>query len=151
MAGGIKIVIPGDPQAKGRPRIGVGPGGRAMAFTPKNTRHAEDVVRSIGMAAMGDRPPFDEPVTMHLLATLAVPASWPKKRRAAALDGTERPAKKPDLTNIAKLYEDALNGVVFVDDSLVVDMRLSKRYGEVASTVIWVAPSPVQKERSDAV
>ena len=37
---------------------------------------------------------------------------------------------KPDATNMAKLAEDAVNGIVFADDSQVVDLVVHKRFGK---------------------
>ena len=37
---------------------------------------------------------------------------------------------KPDLDNLTKAVLDALNNVAFTDDSLVVSLRASKRYGD---------------------
>lgn len=140
MQGGVRITVPGDPKAKGRPRIGKDHFGRAMAFTPPDTEKAEAAVRSIALAALGDRQPFDVPVVLHLLATMPVPPSWSKKRQAAALAGAELPAKKPDLDNLVKLALDAINKVVFVDDAQIVEIRARKVYGAEPSTVIFVVP-----------
>lgn len=46
---------------------------------------------------------------------------------------------KPDLTNLVKTTEDALKGVVWVDDSQVVGMQLAKVYGEKDLVRIQVA------------
>lgn len=44
----------------------------------------------------------------------------------------EYPTKRPDLLKWARAVEDALVGVVMVDDSQIVSEHLQKRYGEPA-------------------
>lgn len=133
----VTIVIPGDAKGKQRPRFSTQNG---RAFTPSATRTREGIVASLAMDAMAGRPALTSSVEMELTATLPVPKSWPKKRQAAALAGQERPAKKPDLDNIAKLVWDALNGIVYADDSQVVSLIATKTYGPIAATVVTIIP-----------
>ncbi|MGN5479503.1 RusA family crossover junction endodeoxyribonuclease [Cupriavidus basilensis] len=73
--------------------------------------------------AMEGRPPLAGPLYVEIDIVLAIPASWPKKRQALALAGRIGATKKPDASNILKAIEDGMNGVVFVDDSQIVDGR----------------------------
>ena len=68
---------------------------------------------------------------------MGVPPSWTRKRRDDALAGVIRPTGKPDYDNIGKVV-DALNGIVWVDDSQIVDARIRKLYDERARLVIEV-------------
>ena len=43
-----------------------------------------------------------------------------KKKQLQALDGTLRPTTKPDTSNYVKGAEDALEGIVFANDSAIV-------------------------------
>ena len=140
MQGGIRVVIPGEPAAKGRPRIGKMANGRPMAFTPAKTRTREGVIASLAMDAMAGRAPLTVPLCVSLLAVMAIPASWPKKRQAAALAGAELPAKRPDLDNLLKLATDAMNGIVYADDVQIVEVRARKVYGPVPQTIVIVSP-----------
>jgi Holliday junction resolvase RusA-like endonuclease len=45
---------------------------------------------------------------------------------------------KPDLTKLMRSTEDALTGIVWRDDSTIVEHRLSKRYGEICGATIMV-------------
>lgn len=38
--------------------------------------------------------------------------------------------KRPDLDNLAKAVKDALRGIIYADDSQIVEAHLYKRYGE---------------------
>lgn len=133
----VTIVIPGDAKGKQRPRFSTQSG---RAFTPSATRTREGIIASLAMDAMAGRPIITASVEMELTATLPMPKSWPKKRQVAAMAGTERPAKKPDLDNIAKLVWDALNGIVYADDAQVVRLKATKVYGATATTVVTIRP-----------
>lgn len=63
-----------------------------------------------------------------------VPKSWSKAKKESVRYKTS----KPDLDNLAKTVLDALNGIAFVDDSQVVDLRLSKVYADKEGTNIKV-------------
>ena len=134
----IEIVIPGEPCAKGRPRIGKTRSGHAVAFTPAKTRTREGIVASAAMDAMKGRAVLIGPVHLSVCAVLGVAKSWSKKRRADALAGIELPTKRPDLDNIVKLIKDSLNGIVWLDDSQVVKLYASKVYGEIPNTLVIV-------------
>jgi Holliday junction resolvase RusA-like endonuclease len=53
---------------------------------------------------------------------------------------TPYPISKPDVLKLARAVEDALTGVLWRDDSQIVDERLRKFWGEPARVVITVMP-----------
>ena len=134
----IVIRLAGPPAAKGRGRIGTA-GGRPMVFTPVKTRAYAAALRYAAQEAMvkADRPPFLGPLEVSITAALPVPRSWSKKKRARAMRKEVAPTKHPDIDNYAKQI-DALNGVVFVDDSQIVSLIVSKLYAEIPELVIRV-------------
>lgn len=50
------------------------------------------------------------------------------------------PCAKPDALKLARAVEDALTGIVWRDDSLIVDERIAKRYGDRARVEIRIWP-----------
>ena len=50
------------------------------------------------------------------------------------------PTGRPDALKLSRAVEDALTGVVWRDDSQIVDECIAKRYGEPARVEITVAP-----------
>jgi Holliday junction resolvase RusA-like endonuclease len=100
------------------------------------------MIRTAAMESLGNKAPFEDPVEFVMRAVFPVPASWSGKKRDRALLGELKPGKKPDLDNIAKAWNDALNGVVYRDDSLICRMTLDKRYGPQALVVVTVRPLP---------
>jgi Holliday junction resolvase RusA-like endonuclease len=135
----ITISLQGPPQGKGRARAFVR-GGHIGHYTPEKTATYEGMIRTAAMQELAGRVAFDEPVQFTLRAIFPVPASWSERKRQQALTGTIKPGKKPDLDNIAKAWNDALNGVVYRDDSLICQMTLDKRYGPQALVVVTVKP-----------
>jgi Holliday junction resolvase RusA-like endonuclease len=76
------------------------------------------------------------PVEVSIEAQFLPPVSWSKKKRDAAIG--RQVTTKPDADNIAKIICDALNGVVWVDDSQVSVLTVRKYYGPVAQVVVEV-------------
>ena len=135
----VTISLQGVPQGKGRARAFMR-GGHIGHYTPEKTRSYEGMIRTAAMETLGDRAPLDEPLEFVLRAVFPVPASWSERKRQQAILGDIKPGKKPDLDNIAKAWNDALNGVAYRDDSLICQMTLDKRYGVQPLVVVTVRP-----------
>ena len=86
---------------------------------------------------MRSKEPLSGPLCAIVTAYFAVPPSWPSKKRDAALAGIVRP-HKPDWDNVGKLACDALNGIVFVDDSQIAKAIVEKFYSEKPRTRIEI-------------
>jgi Holliday junction resolvase RusA-like endonuclease len=137
----VTVMLAGEPQGKGRARA-VRRGNYIGHYTPEKTRTYEGMIRSAAMDALGNKAPFEDPVEFVLRAVFPVPTSWSCRKRQRALTGELKPGKKPDLDNIVKAWNDALNGVVYRDDALICRMTLDKRYGPQALVVVTVRPLP---------
>lgn len=137
----VTINLVGVPQGKGRARAFLR-AGHISHYTPEKTRTYEGMIRTVAMQEIGNKEPFDCPVEFVMRAIFPVPASWSSKKRQRAITGELKPGKKPDLDNIAKAWNDALNGVVYRDDSLICRMTLEKRYGPQALVVVTVRAMP---------
>lgn len=135
----VTVSLAGVPQGKGRARA-YRKGNHIGHYTPERTRSYEGMVRTAAMVEMGSRSPIEGPVEFVLRAVFPVPTSWSGRKRQQALVGDLKPAKKPDLDNIAKAVTDALNGVVFADDAQIVRMTLEKRYGQAPAVACTVRP-----------
>lgn len=133
----LHLQVPGDPVPKGRPRLTV-QGGHARAYTPAKTRTYEAKIADAARDAFNGEP-YDCPLAVELHASLAVPKSWSKRKRAEALDGTVFPTgPRADCDNIAKAVLDALNGIVWRDDGQIVSLFVSKRYADVPGVCLEV-------------
>lgn len=122
------FTVPGIPQGKGRPRF-VRATGRA--YTPQKTKSYEVLVR---LACRWHGAPVEGPLKAVVTATFLKPKSRSKKRAEATIWHTG----KPDADNIVKCL-DALNGVLWVDDSQLAIVSVEKCYGDVPGLNVWVA------------
>jgi Holliday junction resolvase RusA-like endonuclease len=124
----LAFIVPGDPIAKGRPRaFSMGKGVRM--FTPAKTVNYEHAIAMYAQKAMQDgawEADLSALYAVRVLARFAMPKSFSQKKRVAML--TEPCAKKPDGDNILKAVGDGLNGIVWKDDSQVVEMSIEKRW-----------------------
>lgn len=134
----VAFIVPGEPQGKGRARVGT-VAGHARMFTPQKTVAYEGLIAMSARQAMGRTLPFDGACVVEVDAVFSVPQSWSKKKRADALAGVLRPTKKPDGDNVLKAVCDGINGVVWADDVQAVDQRVRKLYGERPELRVRVA------------
>lgn len=129
----IVLELAGPPRGKGRPRSAVVKGKdgqtRVRVFSDPKTVSYETQLAHIATQAMQGRSLIDGAVRLVMTVSFPVPASWSKKKRNAALSGKIQPLTKPDVDNTLKLT-DALNQLVWRDDSQVVDAHVVKRYSD---------------------
>lgn len=123
----VAFFVPGVPVGKGRPRVTK----LGVAYTPAKTRAWEKAVAWEAIAAMGGRAPMEGPLALEAEFQFEVPRSWTKRRKAEA----HWKVSAPDTDNLLKAATDGCNGVVFADDSQLVDVRAVKLYGRTAPGV----------------
>lgn len=79
-------------------------------------------------AAQGYRGPLiDVAVAVQIEFVMPRPAGAPKRSTPPA-------TKRPDIDKLARAVLDALSGVVWRDDSLIVDLHQTKRIAEIGET-----------------
>lgn len=137
MTGSVYFVVPGEPQGKGRARVGK-VGDEVRMFTPAKTVAYEGLIAMAAQQAMQGAEPFAGPCRLYVTAICSIPKSFSKAKREEALGRKLRPAKKPDADNIIKACADGMNGVVWVDDVQAVDVSLGKFYGEKPCLMVLV-------------
>jgi Holliday junction resolvase RusA-like endonuclease len=133
----VTFMVEGTPIPKGRPRF-ARRGKFVSTYSPKTTVDYESKVSESAKLAMGASEPLETPVGAYIYITLPVPASYSKKRTQACLSGEERPTKKSDIDNYCKAIFDGMNGIVFLDDSLVVLLHATKVYGTIGMVEVMV-------------
>lgn len=140
----IVVEIPGEPVAKGRPRFRAitARDGRSFVntYTPAKTKAYERALAMMAKVAMRGEPPLEGPLRVKVTAFLTVPASWSNKKRDAALAGTVCAISRPDADNYQKAAWDALNSIVWLDDSQIVDAHMVKIYDENPRLKIEIEP-----------
>lgn len=131
----LKFTVPGNPVAKGRPRFATR-GKSVIAYTPKSTKTAETSVTEYAKYHMGLAKPLSGPVAVDITFYMPIPQSKSKAARER-LNGSWH-ISKPDKDNLEKLLLDALNGIVWVDDSQVCQSASRKIYSLEPRTEITI-------------
>lgn len=124
----ITLVISGEPMGKARPRAFIFKG-HVRVYTPQKTVNYETRIQERFATLYPKFKPWAGPVSIRVYAFFKIPKSTSKTTAKEMISGKVRPTKKPDLSNILKVVEDALNGVAYLDDSQVVDGSIHKYYG----------------------
>lgn len=93
------------------------------------TEAYEKVLKEAGALFMRGKAPTERPVALLVHVFRPIPESWSNRDKAAARAGIILPTSKPDWDNYGKIT-DALNEIVWKDDSQVVDGRVIKRYSD---------------------
>jgi Holliday junction resolvase RusA-like endonuclease len=132
----LHFMVEGTPIGKGRPKF-ARRGNFVSTYTPAKTRNYEDIIKVAATQAMTE-PPIETPLAVFVYIAVPVPMSYSKKRKENCLVGIEKPVKKPDIDNVAKCFLDAMNGIVYKDDSQVVSLHVTKEYGTVGMVEVMV-------------
>ena len=126
----VSFTVLGEPRGKGRPRV-VKHGNFVNTYTPDETVVYENLIKTEYHQQCGDAFfPQKTPVAVSLVAFYSIPQSTSNKKRKEMLEGKIRPTKKVDVDNLVKVFMDSLNGVAFYDDVQVVELGVTKVYGE---------------------
>jgi Holliday junction resolvase RusA-like endonuclease len=127
----IEFTVEGDPVPYARMQ-----GGKSTRrFIPAKQRAAMDALAWAAAKAMRGRPLIEGPVLIHAIFSFEHPASWSKAKRGATFYKTS----KPDSDNLTKLAMDAFKGVVWIDDSQVCFLAVSKIYSHTAYSTFMIA------------
>lgn len=121
-----------------RPRVT-----RRGTYTPAKTADWEQQVRTLAKLkanSLGIKHPWEGPVIMHTAFYFKKPGYLSKKVHGHV--------KKPDLDNLLKSIKDALNGIVYKDDSQVIRSSESKNYllGENAKPFVTIKVEGITHE-----
>lgn len=133
----VTFKVEGNPVGKQRARYAKR-GNFVQTYTPEKTRTYESLIKDAAIVAMGASEPLESPVSLYLYIRVPIPISTTKKRLEAISKGDEKPIKKPDASNVLKSVEDAMNGVVYKDDSQIVNIHVTKVYSSQAGVDICV-------------
>ena len=133
----ITFKVDANPVGKQRARYAKR-GNHVMAYTPDKTRNYETLIKAAAIEAMGASEPLETPINLYLYIRAPIPKSLSKKRLEACLNGLEKPIKKPDASNVLKSVEDAMNGVVYKDDSQIINIHVTKVYSSLPGVDICV-------------
>lgn len=126
-----RIVIPTDAWTRwGTDRVITATGVRKIwiqNYPDPNTAAYEKVLAYAARSVMKSKLPTAEACVLLAHSFREIPKSWSKRDQNDAMAGRLFPTSRPDWDNYGKIT-DALNGIVWNDDSQVIDGRVIKRY-----------------------
>ena len=130
----MKIIIPGKPIAKKRPRF-ARRGKFTTTYSDQETEEGK-VLWEIRQQVKGK--PLEGAVKVHMIFDMYIPKSTSLKRKKLMLENRIMHIKRPDIDNLTKWIYDIFNGVVWRDDSLVIEEHAIKKYSENPKTTVIV-------------
>lgn len=92
--------------------------------------------------AYGGVPPTDATLSLNVEFVMPRPGYHFRTGRFAGELRDDAPhwhTCKPDATKLLRCLEDALTGILWVDDAQIVRQKVTKRYGKVAGAIVEVA------------
>lgn len=119
-----------------------GASGRIIVNTVDANPKAKDWKKLVAATAMNHRPRelLDGPIKFSLCFYRTRPKGHFNSKGELNKKGRESfyPTTKPDVLKLARAVEDALTGVMWVDDAQIVREVLSKDWGELECVVIEI-------------
>jgi Holliday junction resolvase RusA-like endonuclease len=123
----IEFEVRGEPVPAGRPRAGKTRKGRTVLYDPAKSRNFKQYVKLVA-SQHAPKALITGPIILEVDVFRPIPKSFSKKKASQAEEKRLRPTTKPDTSNYVKLVEDALNGVIYKDDSQIVSLIVKKFY-----------------------
>lgn len=147
--GAVGFTVFGNPVSKQRPRTvrNKKRNGKTAVhtYTPSKTKNQEEKIATVYRAIYGNFMfEKDVPLMMVCKFYFKIPGTLNgkyvnKKTREKMIAGEIRPLNKLDTDNLIKTVADGGNGVIYVDDSQIVEMMASKYWSEEPRTEIFIA------------
>ncbi len=137
----IRFTVYGNAVPQARPRVFSGKDGRMHAITPRSTERWREWVKA---EAVQHRPGdlWDGPLRMEIDFYLQRPKSTPRTRLY--------PTTKPDIDNICKAIWDSLEGILYTNDSRIVESIARKLYGDPPRVEVKLMQLEDRKENTCA-
>jgi Holliday junction resolvase RusA-like endonuclease len=117
----LRIIVGIEPVAKGRPRVTFH-SGRVWTFTPEKTENFQNELQARVMRH-SDK-------IIHKPTPIKLTVTFYRKKSEWRAKGEELPVCRPDLNNILSATLDALNGVLWDDDSQICTVNMRKRWSK---------------------
>ena len=124
----IEFEVVGNPVAQARPRVSRFGGGVRM-YDPAKVKDYKSYFKLCASRA-APKTLLDGPISVRLDVYVLKPKSWAKSRVHADT--------KPDADNFAKSALDAMEGVIYTNDSRIVSLQVEKYLSETPRCVVRI-------------
>ena len=140
----IMFRVPGAIRGQGRPRATLR-AGHATVYESAEDRSYKGLIQHYAMEAM-EKKGYSSPVepdpsgfSVGVTVYKKFPVSFSRKRKERGYRLFLRPYRKPDVDNVAKIFLDAMNSVVYPDDRMVTQLHIAKVFSDIDSVYVTVA------------
>ena len=136
----IEFKVEGKAVPQPRPRVVRMRNGQTRAYNSEKSVVYKRIVKAAALSELNKQrlTMTDRPLAMRLTFVFTPPKSYTKKKLEAVKSGELRYTKHKDLDNLAKSVMDALNNVVYKDDSQIVTLCANKEYGHTDHVLITI-------------
>jgi len=145
MQDNITLIISGIPGSKQSARFRISKNKQGKHFvTSYQKKEVKDQEKNTASAVLEQLPkgfiPFDETIFADVQYVFPMPASFSKKQKELVESGKKVwKNTKPDITdNLNKGLFDALEGILFINDSRIAGIKAVKYYGLVPQTILKI-------------
>lgn len=117
-----------EPQQQERPRA-TGRGRFIRVYDPPKTAKFKRELKQLATEMYHDAP-LEGEIYLKVAFYRKIQKSISKKEHDRRASGEHRPIVKADLSNYLKSFEDALNGILWKDDAMIVHEEIDKYYSD---------------------
>lgn len=117
-----------EPQQQERPRA-TGRGRFIRVYDPPKTAKFKRELKQLATEVYHDAP-LEGEIYLKVAFYRKIQKSISKKEHDRRASGEHRPIVKADLSNYLKSFEDALNGILWKDDAMIVHEEIDKYYSD---------------------
>lgn len=120
----IQFTVKGVPIPQGSMKAFMPKGARFPVVTSDNPKLKQwrNLVKSAAITAMGFSHPAEKRIAIRLTANFYLPQAKSNKLYDAVI--------RPDLSKLLRAIEDSMTGVVYEDDSQIIEAHVTKAFGE---------------------
>ena len=154
----ITFMVHGEARGQGRPRAAIR-GRHATVYEKAEDKSYKGLIQFSALKALREQGltfpivPDGRGISVWLFIYKLPPKSFSKKKQKACLNGDMLPRSKPDADNVAKIFLDAMNKVIYRDDSDVTELIVRKSYSQhegVQVIVSWTPDESAWENASDS-
>ena len=150
----IAFMVHGEARGQGRPRAAIR-GGHATVYEKTEDKSYKGLIQFSALKALREQGlpfpivPDGRGISVWLFIYKLPPKSFSKKKQQSCLDGKMLPRSKPDADNVAKIFLDAMNKVIYRDDSDVTELIVRKFYSQHEGVQVIVSWTPDESAREN--
>lgn len=137
----ITFFVPGIPQPGGSKRGFVVNGKAVITEDAKKSKPWRVSVQGAAREAY-QGPPLDAPLALFVTFQMPRPRGHYGTRGQLRASARPFPTVKPDATKLVRSLEDALTGIIWRDDTLIVSQHIDKIYHETPGAIVMIDVLP---------